>query len=166
MMHIDAQLRLMTNNIVSKEVKGKQAFTFSELLIGLIVLASVLYLFQIIIWHYDGLAENFEASRARDFSQFLVIFEKEMDHYQVLNASDDMIYVRDIEENNFFEFVCQQETIYKRPGFHPFLQGVLAWQIEVEENFLKIWVLMDDQKLYQGHIRLARYQPPSSLPIR
>lgn len=142
----------MVKNIELKERKVKSGFTFAEILVGLVVLASILYLFQIINWHFDLLATQMTESRSRDFAQFLVSFEQEMAHYQIINAEDQIIYVQD--QDRYFEILCQDGSIYKRPGFHPFLQGVVGWEIERVANSIQIWVLLDDEELYHGQILL------------
>ena len=131
---------------------SKRGFTFVELLIASFFFGLLLISIQSIYQNYHKVEEKILSDRSRDFAQFVVLLEKELQSYQIKDWDSDTLYIHDPVKMSDYQIICKNQKIYKASGHHPYLYNVLAWDLNVNANTLNLAVLMDDQEIYYASI--------------
>ncbi len=132
----------------------KKGFTLLEMLISLLIVSMIMHLMYLSVTNYQQIYDVHNNSHDVDWQQFLIMLEKELRYYEIIDVNGDSIYLLKKSDQKNFTLKLQNHQIYLTPGYHPLLFDVTDWQLQLIDNFLFIELIFDNGDYYNGYVKL------------
>ncbi|XJS11392.1 competence type IV pilus minor pilin ComGF [Aerococcaceae bacterium WGS1372] len=141
-----------------KKLINKQAFSFIEIFISLIVLSLILSMMTTVNQSYHRIDNQIKARKDAEFQHFLALLDREINKYYVKAVNNNRVVVRDINKASDQFVILRNNKIYLTPGHQPLLYEVASWYLSIFDNRLYMVVEFTNGESEQGSIEISLYE--------
>lgn len=139
-----------------KHYLNKQAFSFLELLISLLITSLIIHSLTFIYQSFHRTEDYIRSDKHADFLHFMTVFEAELNHYNILDILEKEIIVEDkLSKSSRYRFELSNNKIYKSPGHQILLYEVVDWKLSDIDSILAISMFFENSQEFTGYIPIG-----------